>query len=137
MSEIKVDSLTGKTSAGDITVTSEGGLATQSLQQGLIKTWMRWDMVASSLEDSLNVSSFTDVSSGISKFDYVSSMANAVYAISGIAGEKSGGGNRGLGVYGSGSLPPTTSTIRFLSYNSNFSASDESICGASISGSLA
>ena len=39
MSTILVDNLTGKTSAGDITVTSEGGAATQSLQQGLAKAW--------------------------------------------------------------------------------------------------
>ena len=44
MSEIKVDTLTGKTSAGDITVTSEGGAATQSLQQGLAKVgFKRYD----------------------------------------------------------------------------------------------
>ena len=40
MSTILVDNLTGKTSAGDITVTSEGGAATQSLQQGLAKVWV-------------------------------------------------------------------------------------------------
>jgi hypothetical protein len=37
MSTILVDNLTGKTSAGDITVTSEGGAATMQLQQGLAK----------------------------------------------------------------------------------------------------
>jgi len=36
MSTILVDNLTGKTSAGSITVTSEGGAATQSLQQELL-----------------------------------------------------------------------------------------------------
>ena len=34
---LKVDALQGITSAGDITVTSAGGAATQSLQQGLSK----------------------------------------------------------------------------------------------------
>ena len=43
MSEIKVDTLTGKTSAGDITVTSEGGAATMQLQQGLAKVWQNLD----------------------------------------------------------------------------------------------
>ena len=44
MSEIKVDTLTGKTSAGDITVTSEGGAATMQLQQGLAKVgFKRYD----------------------------------------------------------------------------------------------
>jgi hypothetical protein len=34
MSEIKVDNLTGKTSAGDITVTSEGGAADYAVAAG-------------------------------------------------------------------------------------------------------
>ena len=34
---LKVDELQGIATAGDITVTSEGGAATQSLQQGLAK----------------------------------------------------------------------------------------------------
>ena len=38
MSEIKVDTLTGKTTANDITVTV-GASATQSLEQGLAKAW--------------------------------------------------------------------------------------------------
>ena len=129
--------MAGKIIADTLEHSTAGSLDTQYVVNGSQKFWARWDMSASSLEDSLNTSSFTDVSTGVSKFDYTSSMANAVYSISGIAGEKSGGGNRGLGVYGSGGLPPTTSTIRFLSYNSSFSASDETICGANISGDLA
>ena len=38
MSEIKVDTLTGKTTANDITVTI-GASATMSLEQGLAKVW--------------------------------------------------------------------------------------------------
>ena len=136
MSELIIDTLTGKTSAGDITVTSEGGAATMQLQQGLVKVWMRWDMSASSLEDSLNVSSFTDVQTGVSQFDYTSSMSNGNYAIAGIAGEKAGGGNRGLGVNGNTTVP-TTSKMRFYSFNSGWSASDETVNSANISGDLA
>ena len=65
MSEIKVNNLTGKTSAGDITVTSEGGAATQSLQQGLAKVWIDHNQVTShSIRDSLNISSITDAGTG-------------------------------------------------------------------------
>ena len=62
MSEIKVDTLTGKTTAGDITVTSEGGAATQSLQQGLAKAWMSLNASATpvAIRDSFNISSVTD-----------------------------------------------------------------------------
>ena len=133
---VKVDDLRGNTAAGDITITSEGGSATMQLQQGLVKVWMRWDMAASSLEDSFNVSSFTDAATGISQFDYTSSMSNGNYAIAGISGEKTGGGNRGLGVNGN-TTAPVSSKMRFYSYNSGWSASDLDLNGANISGDLA
>ena len=43
MSEIITDKLTGKTSAGDVTITSEGGSATMQLQQGVAKVWCNLD----------------------------------------------------------------------------------------------
>ena len=67
MSEIKVDNLTGKTSAGDITVTSEGGAATQSLQQGLAKAWRLDETLSDAVhvaEDSFNISSTSDINTG-------------------------------------------------------------------------
>lgn len=103
---------------------------------GSNKVWMRWDMNASSLEDSFNVSSFTDAATGISQFDYTSSMSNGNYSIAGIAGEKTGGGNRGLGVNGN-TTAPASSKMRFYSYNSSWSASDLNLNAANISGDLA
>ena len=66
MSEIKVDTLTGKASAGDITVTSEGGAATMQLQQGLAKAWMSLNASATpvAIRDSFNISSVTDALTG-------------------------------------------------------------------------
>ena len=60
---LKVDDLRGNTAAGDITITSEGGSATMQLQQGVVKAWA---MIAtiSSINDSLNSSSFTDLGTG-------------------------------------------------------------------------
>ncbi|MDB4552432.1 hypothetical protein N9008_00155 [bacterium] len=63
MSEIKVDTLTGKTSAGDITVTSEGGAATMQLQQGLAKAWVQFN-ASTVAQGSLNISSLTDSATG-------------------------------------------------------------------------
>jgi len=63
MSEIKVDNLTGKTSAGDITVTSEGGAATMQLQQGLAKAWVQFN-ASTVAQGSLNISSLTDSATG-------------------------------------------------------------------------
>ena len=82
MSTILVDNLTGKTSAGDITVTV-GATATQSLQQGLAKVWASANQAA--LQDSLNVSSTTDNQSGDTTFTYSNAMVNDDYAIFGSA----------------------------------------------------
>ena len=69
MSEILVDNLTGKTSAGDITVTSEGGAATMQLQQGLAKAFMHYDVSTNTIDDSLNISTVRDNNTG--DFDIV------------------------------------------------------------------
>ena len=65
MSTILVDNLTGKTSAGSITVTSEGGAATQSLQQGLAKAWVNFNGQGTiAARDSFNLSSLDDNGTG-------------------------------------------------------------------------
>ena len=64
MSEIKVDTLTGKTSAGDITVTSEGGAATMQLQQGLAKAKVSYDGNNNTVRSSFNTSSVADTATG-------------------------------------------------------------------------
>lgn len=80
MSEIIVDSLTGKTTANDITVTV-GATATQSLEQGLAKIWCTWDMTETNvIKDSLTVSSLTDDSTGINTLNFPP-MGNAVYPV--------------------------------------------------------
>jgi len=81
MSTILVDNLTGKTSAGSITVTSEGGAATQSLQQGLAKAWANLNGIGTiALRDSLNISSATDLGTGYYKKSYTNSMSNINYS---------------------------------------------------------
>ena len=77
MSEILVNKLTGKTTAGDITVTSEGGAATQSLQQGLTKAWANITQSSShTANDSFNVGSLTDNGAGDTSLNFTNSMAN-------------------------------------------------------------
>jgi len=76
MSTILVDNLTGKTSAGDITVTSEGGAATQSLQQGLAKAWAAANTTAG-VTDSFNISTGTDHGTG----DYTLAITNALSSV--------------------------------------------------------
>ena len=84
MSEILVDNLTGKTSAGDITVTSEGGAATQSLQQGLAKAWFHFDQTGTpAIDDSLNVSSLDDDGTAQATINYTNNMSGSHYAVAG------------------------------------------------------
>ena len=42
-SQLKVDKLQGRTTAGSIVVTGEGGSTTTNLQQGLAKSWVNFD----------------------------------------------------------------------------------------------
>jgi len=80
MSTIIADNLTGKTAAGNVTVTSEGGAATMQLQQGLAKCWHDANNAAV-LEDSLNISSSVDNGTGNYQFNINNNMSAANYAI--------------------------------------------------------
>jgi len=79
---LKVDDLRGNTSAGDITITSEGGSATMQLQQGLAKAWAAYDNDAV-INDSLNGSSVTDNGTADFTFTITNATASADTAVSG------------------------------------------------------
>ena len=117
MSEIKVDNLNGKTSAGSITVTSEGGAATMQLQQGLCKGWALTDFAAAQNDDSFNVSAYTDYSAGYGELSWNNDFSNASYAV---AAACIGSGTNPNSVPGSQSnSTKTTGTIRIVSMNSS------------------
>tara|TARA_R110002020_G_scaffold59802_1_gene162775 strand:- start:815 stop:1255 length:441 start_codon:yes stop_codon:yes gene_type:complete len=67
-SELVLDELTGRSSAGSIAVTAEGGTATTNLQGGLAKAWLTGSSAASgnvpTAVDSLNMSGLTDDTAG-------------------------------------------------------------------------
>jgi hypothetical protein len=93
MSEIKVDSLTGKTSAGNITVTSEGGAATMQLQQGLAKAWANFNGEGTAaILDSINTASLTDSGTGKFSINFSNAMANVYYVFTGLAFHSSASG---------------------------------------------
>ena len=84
MSTVITDNLTGKTSAGDVTITSEGGAATMQLQQGVGKVWSNVDNTGTiGVSDSFNVSSATDEAGGQYKASYTNNMSNTLYAWAG------------------------------------------------------
>ena len=77
---LKVDALTGVTTAGSISVTGEGNSTTTNLQQGLAKQWAKFT-VAAALNDSLNTSSITDTGTGNFEVNFSNVMGNANYAV--------------------------------------------------------
>ena len=80
MSEIKVDTLTGKTTANDITVTV-GASATMSLEQGLAKAWVNFDGMTATIRDDLNVSTLIDSATGEFNVNYTNNMSNVNYSV--------------------------------------------------------
>ncbi len=88
MSEIKVDKISGKTSANAITVTGENGSTQTSLQQGLAKAWLRANGTGTvSNTDSLNVSTFEDSATGVYKATFTNAMGNTTYTVIGTSAE--------------------------------------------------
>lgn len=117
---LKVDELQGITAAGDITVTSEGGAATQSLQQGLAKAWINYDgKTTNTVRDSLNTSSVTDNGTGDYSVTYSSNLSNANYTASLSSDNQSNGGWRLVFQFNS-NTPRTTSLIRTYSAGTDF-----------------
>ena len=85
---LKVDDLRGNTSAGDITITSEGGSATMQLQQGVVKVWCTADENPSvTTRDSFNIASLTDNSAGNTSYTFTNAMNNSEFSAAGMASD--------------------------------------------------
>jgi len=123
MSEIITDKLTGKTSAGDVTVTV-GATVTQSLGQGLVKYRIHFDMQDNGITDSLNSSSITDNNTGRFHLNYVNNTSAIEYAFSAYSNGYSGNNSFGTDAGGYGvswsDNTKTTNTdgMGFASYSS-------------------
>ena len=133
MSEILVDNLTGKTSAGDITVTSEGGAATQSLQQGLAKAYFSYNQATDTLATgTLNISSATDKATGKFNVTYSNGMSQASHIVTYLADAANYHWDEGE------DARTTTNTGTFLNWNSAHSSNiDTQFSTAASHGDLA
>ena len=76
---LKVDTLTGVTTAGSISVTGEGNSTTTNLQQGLAKAWIDVPGGAASINDSFGISSLDDDSTGAFGIHVINNFANAYH----------------------------------------------------------
>ena len=86
-SVLKVNTLTGVTTAGSIVVTGEGNSTTTNLQQGLNKAWLAVNQDGTmAILDSFNIGSISDDGTGKTDATYTSNMSSANYSNSVTAG---------------------------------------------------
>jgi len=79
--QLKVDTITGVTTAGSVVVTGEGNSTTTNLQQGLNKVWFTLGVDAVQ-DDSFNCSSVDDDGSGDYGIHFTNDFNNALYSSS-------------------------------------------------------
>ena len=80
MRTVLLNTLTGKTSAGSIVVTGEGGSTTTNLQQGVSKAWTNVSADGATVNDSFNNTSITDTGTGIQTVNHANDFSNANYS---------------------------------------------------------
>ena len=78
---LKVDALTGVTTAGSISVTGEGNSTTTNLQQGLCNAWAETNSAGTSIAGSFNIASLVDNGTGIQTCNYTNGFSNANYPV--------------------------------------------------------
>ena len=79
-STLKINTLTGVSTAGSIAVTGEGNSTTTNLQQGLCKGWCNFDGTGTAaFRDTFNFSSLSDQGTGIYDLNFTNNMANTNY----------------------------------------------------------
>ena len=134
-STLKINTLTGVTTAGSIAVTGEGNSTTTNLQQGLAKHWVKFapDAVA---DDSLNNSSITDTATGRFTVTRTNNMSNANY-VGQVNGEWTHGSDSGLAINSGDNNTLTTSAYGCIFYNSSFDTYDVDGMAALFHGDLA
>ena len=80
-STLKINTLTGVTTAGLIAVTGEGNSTTTNLQQGLAKQWIHLNGTGTiAIVDSFNTTSITDDGTGEYTITIANDMANIGYS---------------------------------------------------------
>ena len=83
-SQLKVDKLQGRTTAGSISVTREGTSVETNLQQGLCKSWCHFTGSGTiAIDDSFNSASLTDEGTGDYEVLFTNAMNNANYSAQG------------------------------------------------------
>ena len=129
-SQLNVDTIKGKSTAGSITIQGEGSKTT-NLQQGLLKFWMqhRGDLTTANIQDSFNSSTVTDIGTCVNNTNFTNSFANTGYATSNI-------GMNGDHIL-NGANEIFTNTCRFSHYNQSNSSVDPGVAAYIAVGDIA
>ena len=137
-SQLKVDTITGVTTAGSIAVTAEGNSTTTNLQQGLAKAWTHFQGTSTAASvDGLNISSVDDDGTGDYGLHFTNNMGNNKFSAT-TTGHWKGhttGGELNLSRF-VGACNFSTGAYSFGSQYSNGNAQDNYIC-TNVSGDLA
>tara|TARA_R100000988_G_scaffold47409_1_gene23276 strand:+ start:564 stop:959 length:396 start_codon:yes stop_codon:yes gene_type:complete len=115
-SQLKVDTITGVTTAGSVAVTGEGNSTTTNLQQGLVKMWSNVQTDQSTQDDSFNVSSVSDQGTGKSRRNLTNAFSANPFNNAGLSVEQQD--NAGFSRFTSVSTSAVETNIRNSS-NSN------------------
>ena len=117
--------------------TSDGGAVTQNLVQGLAKAWANVSGVDTTVNDSFNVASSTDVSTGKKDIGFTNNMSNALYSTVAMVFFNTGTGN---GMNTAVEATYSTSEFRLISItylNNSTSTADSQAIFTQVSGDLA
>ena len=135
-SQLKVDTITGVTTAGSVAVTGEGNSTTTNLQQGLAKLWHQTNASSGTpaTQDSLNRSGLTDNGTGDYTVSFTNNMNNNEYSF-----QQSCQSESGVSVASYNLANTLTSSFRQYSFTQHTSpaATDTGMVTLSIFGDLA
>ena len=136
-STLKINTLTGVSTAGSIAVTGEGNSTTTNLQQGLCKVWSTYEQDTNSLEASFNVSSQSDDATGRTPITFNNSFSNVDYSFTGSVFD--GGGANDVRVIGhdNGTDTYTTSALKIYTVQGDNSLNDAERLFSQFMGDLA
>ena len=139
-STLKVNTLTGVSTAGSIAVTGEGNSTTTNLQQGLAKVWCKFQGDDTTDNDKFAVSTTDDDNTGYHGVNFSINFATIHYATHSTTAHNYGASNDGWssGVASSdGEAGMTTSSVQLSHGASSGSNADPTAVHVTIFGDLA
>ena len=141
-STLKINTLTGVSTAGSIAVTAEGNSTTTNMQNGLAKAWVNFNHTTidsgtdlDGVRKSFNIASVVDVDTGRANTNFTNPMADAGHISTGSAGDATQGNARNIFI--DDGVANTASTIASNVENNSSSPVDAEYVGIVTHGDLA